>query len=41
MDKLVSGTIGLDGLNEAMDALASGDALRTMVCPHVMAGAKA
>jgi alcohol dehydrogenase len=40
VDKLVSGTIGLDGLNEAMDSLASGDALRTMVCPHVMAGAK-
>ncbi|MBV8602854.1 MAG: alcohol dehydrogenase catalytic domain-containing protein [Candidatus Eremiobacteraeota bacterium] len=37
VEKLVSGTVGLEGLNEAMDALASGTSLRTMVCPHVMA----
>ena len=41
VEKLVSGTIGIDRLNEAMDELASGEALRTMVCPHVLAPAKA
>jgi alcohol dehydrogenase len=34
IEKLVSGTIGLDGLNAAMDALASGEALRTLVLPN-------
>ena len=37
VEKLVSGTIGLDRLNEAMDDLAAGEAFRTMVCPHVTA----
>ena len=32
--KTVSGTIGLDGLNAAMDALAGGEALRTIVRPN-------
>ena len=34
IEKLVSGTIGLDGINAAMDALASGEALRTLVLPN-------
>jgi len=34
VERIVSGTIGLDGLNEAMDALANGEALRTIVCPN-------
>jgi alcohol dehydrogenase len=40
VEKLVSGTIGLDRLNEAMDQLANGEALRTIVRPHVPAGMK-
>jgi alcohol dehydrogenase len=34
IERLVSGTIGLEGLNEAMDALVSGSALRTVVRPQ-------
>jgi len=34
IEHLVSGTAGLDGLNAAMDALASGNALRTVILPH-------
>ena len=34
VERIVSGAVGLDGLNEAMDALASGEALRTLVHPH-------
>ena len=34
VDRLVSSTIGLDGINEAMDALATGEALRTIVRPN-------
>jgi alcohol dehydrogenase len=34
IERLVSGTAGLDGLNAAMDALASGNALRTVILPH-------
>lgn len=37
VEKLVSAEIGLDGLNEAMDALASGEALRQLIVfdpPH-------
>jgi alcohol dehydrogenase len=34
VERIVSGTIGLDGVNEAMDQLASGHALRTLVNPH-------
>jgi len=37
VEKLVSGTMGLEKLNEAMDALASGEAFRTMIRPHVTA----
>ena len=37
VEKLISGTMGLEKLNEAMDALASGEAFRTMICPHVTA----
>ena len=39
VEKLISGTIGLDKLNEAMDALAGGDALRTIVRPHMLSRA--
>ncbi|GAC1596372.1 MAG: zinc-dependent alcohol dehydrogenase family protein [Candidatus Velthaea sp.] len=34
VERIVSGTIGLDGINKAMDDLASGEALRTLVLPH-------
>jgi alcohol dehydrogenase len=34
IERLVSGTIGLEDINEAMDALASGSALRTVVRPQ-------
>ncbi|MBV8354927.1 MAG: alcohol dehydrogenase, partial [Candidatus Eremiobacteraeota bacterium] len=34
VERIVSGTIGLDGLNDAMDALANGEALRTIVRPN-------
>jgi len=34
VEKLRSATIGLDGLNEAMDALADGSAVRQVVLPH-------
>jgi len=37
VEKLISGTMGLERLNEAMDSLASGEAFRTMICPHVTA----
>jgi alcohol dehydrogenase len=40
VEKLISGTIGLDKLNEAMDALSTGEAFRTMVCPHVTANVR-
>lgn len=38
VDRIVSGTIGLDGLNEAMDSLAGGEALRTIVRPNEVKG---
>jgi alcohol dehydrogenase len=34
IERLVSGTAGLDGLNAAMDALAAGEALRTVILPN-------
>ncbi|MBV8151118.1 MAG: zinc-binding dehydrogenase, partial [Candidatus Eremiobacteraeota bacterium] len=37
VEKLVSGSVGLESVNEAMDALAAGESLRTIVAPHVMA----
>jgi alcohol dehydrogenase len=34
VERMISGSTGLDGLNDAMDKLATGAALRTVVRPH-------
>jgi alcohol dehydrogenase len=34
VERIVSGHVGLDRINEAMDALAAGEALRTLVLPQ-------